>query len=69
GDLIIVRKQSVAENGETVAAMIDGEAVVKKFCRKNGNTFLESTNAKYKPINSKNIMIMGKVVYLTRVIG
>ncbi|MEI8218837.1 MAG: transcriptional repressor LexA [Elusimicrobiota bacterium] len=66
GDLIVVRKQSVAENGEIVAAMIDDNAAVKKFWRRHGTTSLESTNPAYQPITSKKIAILGKVVYLTR---
>lgn len=66
GDQIIVRKQSVAENGEIVVAMIDGEAAVKKFRRDKSGTFLESTNPNYQPIRSNAITILGKVVYLTR---
>lgn len=66
GDIVVARKQSSAENGETVVAMVDNEGVVKKLCRKGKNTWLESTNPKYKPIRSKEIVVLGKVIYLVR---
>lgn len=66
GDVIVVRQQRTAENGDIVAAMVDGEAAVKRLRRRNGATLLESANPRYKPIVSDTIVILGKVVYLTR---
>ena len=38
GDWVVVRQQPVAENGDIVAAMIDGEATVKTFRRRDGKS-------------------------------
>ncbi len=66
GDLVAVRRQPVAENGEVVAAMIDGEATVKTFKRKNGDIWLLPHNAAYKPIPGNDATILGRVVAVMR---
>ena len=48
GDWVVVRQQPVAENGDIVAAMIDGEATVKTFRRKDGHVRLMPHNAAYR---------------------
>ena len=65
-DTLIVRKQPVADDGDIVVAMVDGEGAVKRFRKKDGHIFLESTNPKYKPIRAPVIIILGKVVHLSR---
>ena len=50
GDWVVVRQQPVADNGDIVAAMIDGEATVKTFRRKDGHVLLMPHNAAYEPI-------------------
>ena len=49
GDWVVVRQQPVAENGEIVAAMIDGEATVKTFKRRDGHVWLMPANPAYEP--------------------
>lgn len=66
GDVVVVRQQPVAENGEIVAAMIDGEATVKTFKRKDGHVWLMPHNAAYQPINGDEATILGKVVTVLR---
>ena len=61
GDYVVIRQQPTAENGEIVAAMIDGEATVKTFQRKNGNVWLLPHNVAYDPIDGTNATILGKV--------
>ncbi len=66
GDLVAVRRQPVAENGEVVAAMIDGEATVKTFKRKDGDIWLLPHNEAYKPIPGNDATILGRVVAVMR---
>lgn len=66
GDLVVVRRQPVAENGEIVAAMIDGEATVKVFQRKDGNVWLLPRNPDYSPIPGNDAQILGRVVTVLR---
>ncbi|MFP7695966.1 transcriptional repressor LexA [Trueperella sp. LYQ143] len=66
GDWVVIRRQSVAENGEIVAAMIDGEATVKAFQRKSGHVWLMPRNSAYAPIPGDEASILGKVVTVLR---
>ncbi|MFH8387569.1 transcriptional repressor LexA [Kitasatospora sp. NPDC018058] len=66
GDTVVVRRQPVAENGDIVAAMIDGEATVKRLKRDNGQVWLMPHNPAYEPINGDNATILGKVVAVLR---
>ena len=66
GDFVVIRQQPTAENGEIVAAMIDGEATVKTFQRKSGQVWLLPHNASYEPIDGTNATILGKVVTVMR---
>ncbi|MCF2705700.1 transcriptional repressor LexA [Arcanobacterium haemolyticum] len=66
GDWVVVRRQSVAENGEIVAAMLDGEATVKVLQRKNGHVTLLPCNEAYSPIPADNAQILGRVVTVLR---
>jgi repressor LexA len=66
GDFVVVRQQPMAENGEIVAAMIDGEATVKTFQRKGGQVLLLPHNTAYEPIDGTNATILGKVVTVMR---
>lgn len=65
-DIIIVHKQSTAENGEIVAAMIDGYATVKRFYKEENAIRLQPENPDFKPIYSTDVTILGKVVGLVR---
>jgi len=66
GDWVAVRSQADAENGETVVAMIDGEATVKTLRRTDGHVFLMPQNPAYAPIPAENAKIRGKVVAVLR---
>lgn len=66
GDLVVVRQQSEAHSGEIVAAMIDGEATVKVYRRRNGHVYLEPRNPAYKIIDGDEAVILGKVVSVMR---
>ena len=66
GDLVVVRSQPVAENGEIVAAMIDGEATVKTLRRAHDGVWLMPANAAYQPIPGNDATILGRVVSVLR---
>jgi repressor LexA len=65
-DWVVVRQQPVAENGEIVAAMIDGEATVKTFKRSADHVWLMPHNPAYTPIPGDDAEILGKVVAVLR---
>jgi len=66
GDWVTIRRQPVAENGEVVAAMIDGEATVKTLKLGDGEIWLMPQNAAYQPIPGENATILGRVVAVLR---
>ena len=66
GDVVIVRKQSTARNGEIVIAMIDGEATVKRLQVDGGAIWLMPENPDYDPIDGTNCTILGRVCSLSR---
>lgn len=68
GDLVAVRKQPDARDGEIVAALIDGEeASVKRLRRRDGKVILESANPAYQPMEfSEGVELIGKVVSVFR---
>lgn len=66
GDWVVVRQQSVADNGDIVAAMIDGEATVKTFKRSKGDVWLMPHNPLFEPIPGNDAQILGKVVTVMR---
>ncbi len=66
GDKIIVRQQSYANNGEIVAALIDGCATVKRFYREDGHFRLQPENDTMEPIIVDRLELLGKVVGLVR---
>jgi repressor LexA len=66
GDYVVVRQQPTAENGEIVAAMLDGEATVKTFQRKDGKVWLLPHNEAYDPIDGTHATILGKVTAVLR---
>ena len=65
-DIIIVHKQSTAENGEIVAALIDDCATVKRFYKEKDRIRLQPENPTMSPIYCDNCVILGKVVGLVR---
>jgi repressor LexA len=66
GDWVVVRQQQVADNGDIVAAMIDGEATVKTWRRRDGHVWLLPHNPAYAPINGDDATILGRVVTVLR---
>ncbi|SDT52892.1 transcriptional repressor LexA [Actinoplanes derwentensis] len=66
GDVVVVRRQPVAESGEIVAAMLDNEATVKVLRHRDGHTELLPRNPAYQPIPADNATILGKVVCVLR---
>ncbi|CAB4671737.1 unannotated protein [freshwater metagenome] len=66
GDWVVVRQQPDAENGDIVAALINDEATVKTFKRRDGHLWLMPHNPAYAPILGDEASIMGKVVSVLR---
>jgi repressor LexA len=66
GDWVVVRQQPVADNGDVVAAMIDGEATVKTYRRRDGHLWLMPHNPDYSPIDGDEATILGRVVAVLR---
>ena len=66
GDWVVVRQQPTAENGEIVAAMIDGEATVKTYKRRDGHVWLLPHNPAYEPIPGDEATVLGRVVSVLR---
>ena len=64
GDYVVVRQQPTADNGDIVAAMIEGEATVKTFQKKCGQVWLLPHNEAYDPIDGTHATILGKVTAL-----
>ena len=65
-DIVVVKKTSVAENGEIVVALIGDEATVKRFYKENGHFRLQPENDEFEPIIVDDVSILGKVVSLIR---
>ncbi|HWM32768.1 MAG TPA: transcriptional repressor LexA [Pseudolysinimonas sp.] len=66
GDWVVVRQQKNADNGEIVAAMLDGEATVKVFRQRDGHTWLLPRNSAFEPILGDDAEVLGKVVAVLR---
>lgn len=66
GDWVVVRQQPTADNGEIVAAMLDGEATVKTLRRRDGHVWLMPHNPAYDPIDGDDASILGKVTAVLR---
>ncbi len=66
GDYVVIRQQKDANNGDIVAAMIDGEATVKTFSRKNGHIWLLPANDDFAPIDGDQCEVLGKVTAVLR---
>jgi repressor LexA len=66
GDWVVVRQQPVADNGDIVAAMLDGEATVKTFKRRDGHVWLMPQNPAYDPIDGDLATVLGRVVAVLR---
>lgn len=66
GDYVVIRSQNTCEQGEIVAAMIDGEATVKTFKKRDGHVWLLPANSSYAPILGDEATILGKVTAVLR---
>ncbi|WP_406830245.1 transcriptional repressor LexA [Pedococcus sp. KACC 23699] len=66
GDWVVVRQQPNADNGDIVAAMLDNEATVKTFKRKDGKVWLMPHNEAFEPIDGDHATILGKVTAVLR---
>ncbi|MCR4403326.1 MAG: transcriptional repressor LexA [Firmicutes bacterium] len=66
GDLVIVRQQDTADNGDIVVALLEDEATVKRFFREPGRIRLQPENRFMDPIMVRDVVILGKVVGLVR---
>jgi repressor LexA len=66
GDYVVIRQQPTANNGDFVAAMIDGEATVKTFKKTKTEILLLPHNPAFEPIDGKDAIILGKVVTVLR---
>jgi len=66
GDLVVVRPQDTAEEGEIVVALLGEEATVKRFFREDDHIRLQPENETMEPIRSREVKILGRVVGLLR---
>lgn len=66
GDWVVIRQQQTAENGDIVAAMIDGEATVKTFKRRDGHVWLMPHNPAFEPIPGDEASVLGRVSAVLR---
>ena len=66
GDFVVVRQQPTCDNGDIVAALLDDEATVKTFKKRDGHVWLMPHNPAYEPILGDHALIMGKVVSVLR---
>ena len=69
GDLVVVRPQPTAENGEIVVALLGDEATVKRFSRSGDEVWLLPENEAFEPIDSRDAVILGLVRGVVRVIN
>lgn len=68
GDMVLVRQQNTAENGEIIVALLGDEATVKRFYRLRDKVKLQPENPGYQPIYTRDVVILGKVVAVFRFI-
>ncbi|WP_073025971.1 transcriptional repressor LexA [Lutispora thermophila] len=66
GDYVIVMKQSYANNGDIVVALIEDEATIKRFYKEKDHFRLQPENPFYDPIITKDLSIIGKVIGVLR---
>jgi repressor LexA len=66
GDLVVVRRQPTAENGQIVAAQLEDEATVKTLTFSDGRAWLTPENPSYQPIEAHKAHILGRVVAVVR---
>ncbi len=66
GDLVIFERRSNARNGDTVVALVDDEATLKKFYREKNRVRLQPANPEYAPIYVREVDIQGVVIGVVR---
>jgi repressor LexA len=66
GDIVVVRPQETAREGEIVVALLGEEATVKRFYREPDHIRLQPENETMEPIRSKEVKVLGRVVGLLR---
>ncbi len=66
GDLVVVRSQDHAQDGDIVVALVGEEATVKRFFQESDHVRLQPENASMEPIRSRDVRVLGKVVGLMR---
>ena len=66
GDLVVVRPQETANDGEIVVALVGEEATVKRFFQETDHVRLQPENAEMEPILTRDVRILGRVVGLMR---
>lgn len=68
GDLLFIRKQNYASNGDIVAALLDEDATIKTFYKENDYIRLQPENSHMQPIIVKDVKILGKVIGVFRLL-
>jgi repressor LexA len=66
GDVVVVRPQDTAEDGEIVVALVGEEATVKRYFREADHVRLQPENETMEPIRSREVRVLGRVVGLMR---
>lgn len=66
GDMVVVRKQNVARDGDIIVALLEDEATVKRFYKGFNHIRLQPENDAYEPIITRDVQVLGKVVALLR---
>jgi repressor LexA len=66
GDVVVVRKQDTANDGDVVVALVGEEATVKRFFQESDHVRLQPENDEMEPIRSRDVQILGRVVGLMR---
>lgn len=68
GDLVLVKKQTTAKNGDIIVALLDDEATIKRFFKEKDTIRLQPENQSMEPIYSKDVIVLGKAINLFRTI-
>lgn len=66
GDIAVISRTPVAENGEIVVAMVDEAVTIKRFYRESSRVQLKAENAAYAPIYTRDVRILGKLAHVIR---
>jgi repressor LexA len=66
GDLVVVRQQQTADNGEIVVALLGEEATVKRYYKEKNRVRLQPENQALEPIYTNDLQLLGKVTGLLR---